>query len=377
MSLDLYINGRFLTRRMTGVDRFAREVSSAIDRMLVENDPQVAGLNVIMLVPPTEKVEHDYRRIQVRQVGSRQGASWEQLDLARAVPANSLLLSMCNTGPALRRNHAVVIHDAGTERLPQGFSRSFRWWYRVLMPLLGRNARQVLTVSEFSRRELQDVYSIPTDKTVVVPVGCEHILRVQADPTALERFGLHQRPYFLAVSSMAANKNFRLILDALALLDNPPFDIVIAGGANPRVFGNAGNIDAASVRWLGYVSDAELRALYGGALGFVFPSLYEGFGLPPLEAMMCGCPVLVATAASIPEVCGDAALYFDPHDAVALKEAMLRLAGDDELREQMRARGYQRARRNSWDQVACEVLNGCGLGLGNAATPRAAAVGES
>lgn len=359
---ELFINGRFLTRRMTGVDRFAREVVAAIDRMLVDGDPLVAGLQVTILVPPSDSLEHDYRRIQVRQVGKRQGTAWEQLDLARAVPQGALLLSLCNTGPALRREHAVVIHDAGTERMPQAYSRGFRWWYRLLMPLLGRNARHLLTVSAFSRRELETVFSIPAGKAVVVSEGGEHILRVQPDPEALQRFGLDQRPYLLAVSSMAANKNFRLIVEALALLDNPPFEIAIAGGANPRVFGHAGNVETANVRWLGYVSDGELRSLYGGALGFVFPSLYEGYGLPPLEAMSCGCPVLVSTAASIPEVCGDAGLYFDPHDAVSLKEAMLRLANDGELREQMRERGYQRARSYSWDRAARELLAGCGIG---------------
>jgi glycosyltransferase involved in cell wall biosynthesis len=278
------------------------------------------------------------------------------------VPDGALLLSMCNTGPAFRREHVVVIHDAGTERLPKGFSRSFRWWYRVLMPLLGRNSRRVVTVSEFSRRELEEVYSIPLAKTGVVSVGVEHILRTPLDPTALERFKLGKRPYLLAVSSMAANKNFRLILEALALMDPPPFDIAIAGGANPRVFGMAGQVDSERGHWLGYISDAELRTLYSGALGFVFPSLYEGYGLPPVEAMACGCPVLVADAASIPEVCGDVGLYFDPHDPVALKDAMLRLAGDPALREQMIARGLKRAAECRWDKVAREVLAECGIG---------------
>lgn len=374
--VELYINGRFLTRRMTGVDRFAREVVAAIDRMLAEGAPQLAGVKVTVLVPPTDNLVNEYGHIELRQVGKRQGTAWEQWDLARAVPRDALLLSLCNTGPLLRRAHAVVIHDAGTERMPQAYSRGFRWWYRVLMPMLGRNARHVLTVSEFSRRELESVYGIPAGKTMVVPEGGEHILRVQPDPAALERFGLGRRPYLLAVSSMAANKNFRLLVEALALLEQPPFEIAIAGGANPRVFGQADQVETANVRWLGYVSDVELRTLYGGALGFVFPSLYEGYGLPPLEAMNCGCPVLVSHAASIPEVCGDAGLYFDPHDAVALKDAMLRLAADGALREQMRERGYQRARSFSWERAAREVLAACGLGA-VASAPRQPATAEN
>jgi glycosyltransferase involved in cell wall biosynthesis len=235
------------------------------------------------------------------------------------------------------------------------------------MPRLGTGSRAVITVSDFARAELQRAFGVPAHKMTVVSEGGEHILRTPADPTALTRMGLMSchdtspsgRPYVLAVSSMAAHKNFALVLQALALLPEAPFDVAIAGGSNPKVFGQAGALQSDRVKWLGYVSDAELRALYEGALAFVFPSLYEGFGIPPLEAMHCGCPVLAAQAASMPQVCGDAALYFSPTVASDLAAALTRVSQDAELRESLRTKGRAQAQRFSWETGARQMLQVC------------------
>lgn len=359
MSLNVCVNGRFLTRRMTGVDRFAIEVLTAIDNLIAAGDPCTRDLDIEVLVPPGNAPTRQFQAIPVKLAGRRQGTQWEQLELPRLVPKGSLLLNLCNTGPAFKREQVVVIHDAGTERMPTGFSRGFRWWYKVLMPLLGVRAKRILTVSKFSQAELSDVYHISPTKIAVLPEGAEHILRVPLEPDCLQRFQLGQRPYLLAVSSMAAHKNFQLVLDALDQIDEPPFDVAIAGGANARIFGIAGAARSDRVRWLGYVSDSELRTLYSSAIGFVFPSLYEGFGIPPLEAMACGCPVLAARAASMPEVLGDAALYFDPRDAAGLAEAMLRIAADGDLRAELVARGQRRLVQYSWEMAARRLLDEC------------------
>ena len=136
-------------------------------------------------------------------------------------------------------------------------------------------------------------------------------------------------------------------------------DVVIAGGANAKVFGDAGKDDDERIHWLGYVSDGELAALYQQAWAFVFPSIYEGFGIPPLEAMQWGCPVVAARAASIPEVCGDAALYFDPRNAGELVAALQRLAADDGLRQHLSDEGRKRAALFSWPQAARQVADVC------------------
>lgn len=355
----LAINGRFLGRRLTGVDRFALEVVRALDEQLAAGVPELAGIKVRLLLPPGCPMPPAFKQIKVEYVGRRGGQLWEQWDLPRAVAADELLLSLCNTAPLLRRKQVVVIHDAATEAVPQAFSTGFRLWYRVLMPLLGRRALRVATVSEFSRSELQRAYGISPHKIDVVVEGGEHIRREPAGSDALSRFGLSGRPYLLAVSSMAAHKNFRLVLEALSMMAEPPFDVVIAGGANAKVFGDAGKVDDERIHWLGYVSDGELAALYQQAWAFVFPSIYEGFGIPPLEAMQWGCPVVAARAASIPEVCGDAALYFDPRNAGELVAALQRLAADDRLRQHLSDEGRKRAALFSWPQAARQVADVC------------------
>jgi glycosyltransferase involved in cell wall biosynthesis len=240
--------------------------------------------------------------------------------------------------------------------MPTAFSLPFRLLYRVLMPLLGRISLKVLTVSEFSKQEIVSAFGVPNDKISVVAEGGEHILRIPPDTGAIQRFGLSDRPYVLAVSNLATYKNFRLVLEAISLLGNPPFDVAIAGGANSRVYGDPGLLNSERVKWLGYVSDSELRSLYESAMCFVFPSLYEGFGIPPLEAMYCGCPVLASKAASIPEVCGDAALYFDPHDANELAILLMCSANDSDLCADLAKKGHARSTQFSWDRSARQII---------------------
>jgi glycosyltransferase involved in cell wall biosynthesis len=352
------INGRFLGRSVTGVDRFAIEILSAIDRMHDRADDLISGLRFQIFVPPNVTGVIPFRNIPVREVGRFNGQIWEQVDLPRAVGLG-LLVSLCNTAPIFHGRQVVAIHDAATVAIPSAFSTSFRLWYRLLMPAIGWRALKILTPSVFSRSELSSHFGVEPEKIEIVSEGGEHILRAVANSTLLDRQELRQRPYVLAVSSQAVHKNFQLVLRAIENISNPPFDIVVAGGSNPRVFGKGGMIQTDRIKWLGYVSDAELRTLYEGAMCFVFPSLYEGFGIPPLEAMNCGCPVIASRAASIPEVCGDAALYFDPHDPDELSRLLVRVAGDGLLRSEMVARGFQRAREFSWDKGARQLISIC------------------
>jgi glycosyltransferase involved in cell wall biosynthesis len=362
MLKSLIINGRFLSRRLTGVDRFGCEIIRAINGLIENDDPVVSGLDFQILAPPGGAYE-EFSRISLKKVGFFRGQLWEQVDFSFHSRNAVISINLCNTGPCFSASQIVVIHDAATEAIPSSFSPAFRRWYRFLMPFLGRHASAVLTVSKFSRDELIRAFDIEPAKIKVVSEGCEHILNVAPDIGFLVEKKLTARPYILAVSSMAIHKNFQIVLDALALLRTRPFDVVIAGGANPRVFGSAGVVEATGVHWVGYVTDGQLRALYENALGFVFPSLYEGFGIPPLEAMVCGCPVIASNAASIPEVCGEAALYFSPDDAAGLAAAMLTLVGDEATRDLLRSRGLERARSFSWERAARQVVEACRAGI--------------
>jgi glycosyltransferase involved in cell wall biosynthesis len=156
----------------------------------------------------------------------------------------------------------------------------------------------------------------------------------------------------LAVGSVAPHKNLGALARALARLPPGLFQVVVAGAADARLFADARLPSCEGLRWLGRVTDGELRALYANATALVFPSSYEGFGLPPLEAMALGCPVVCSRAASLPEVCGDAALYFDPQDDRALADAMVRVTHHESVREGLVHRGRQRLELYSWRKAA-------------------------
>jgi glycosyltransferase involved in cell wall biosynthesis len=193
----------------------------------------------------------------------------------------------------------------------------------------------------------------------VVPEGGEHMLRAPADTTVLARHGLQPRRFALVVGTRAAHKGLGSLAEMAALLTGRGMRLAVAGAADPAVFRNAGDPHGADVAALGRVTDAELRALYEAALCLVFPSRYEGFGLPPLEAMACGCPVLAAASGAVPEVCGDAALWFDSADGGGARspaEALERLLREQDLAEELRRRGLERAARFSWRAAAERLL---------------------
>jgi len=350
----LVINGRFLGRPATGVDRFAFETVRAIDALLDTLDPIVAGLQVELVAPahfgPSQS---PFRHIPVRAVGHGRGTYWEQLSLPFAANG-SLLLNLCNSGPIAYRRQVTVLHDAAPVRVPESYSSAFSAWYRWMAPTIGRVACRIVTVSEFSRSELCEAYGIPANKIGVVHESGEHMLRVQA-ATEHPCSGV-QRPYVLAVGSLNQHKNFRLVAEAARLMSSAPFDIVVVGGSDPRVYGGAKVALPSFVRHLGYVSDADLGALYRNAACFVFPSRYEGFGLPPVEAMALGCPVVASHLPSIVEVCGDAVLYFSPDDPQELADVLHRVASDEALRDRMRKRGTARSAQLTWRATAAGLL---------------------
>jgi glycosyltransferase involved in cell wall biosynthesis len=172
----------------------------------------------------------------------------------------------------------------------------------------------------------------------------------------LSTHDLQPRRYVFALGSMSVNKNFGAVVEAFNQLNRGDLTLAVAGGENAGVFADCEMKSTANLVRLGYVSDAALRALYENALCFVLPSLYEGFGIPPVEAMLCGCPVIVSTAPALVETCGDAALFCDPNSPAELAAKIVALADDDNLRSRMRAGGLARARQFTWDGAADRVI---------------------
>jgi glycosyltransferase involved in cell wall biosynthesis len=352
----VYLNGRFLTQRLTGVQRAASSTVQAIDGLLGSGELHPASWQFELLTPHGGAGQFSLQHIPIRQVGAMTGHGWEQLELPWH-SRSGVLVSLANAAPLIRRRQCVTIHDASVFSIPQAYSRAFRTWYRIMLPGLGRRAGRIITDSRFSRDELGLRAGIPKEKIRVVPLGGEHILSVAPDETVFARHGLGARPFVLSVGSQSPHKNFRALWEAASHLDAAAYDLVVVGGNNPRVFGKAPVAGQNRIKSLGYVTDAELRALYSRAGCFVYPSLYEGFGLPPLEAMLCGCPVVVSRAASLPEVCGDAAIYCDPSDPKNIAESIARVMDSAQLRDQLRCKGLERAREFTWERSARALVN--------------------
>jgi glycosyltransferase involved in cell wall biosynthesis len=347
------VNGRFLGQRITGAQRYARELLLGIDTCLMEDGRQ-SQFSVTVLVP--ENTPHPLlSAIGLRAIGRTQGHLWEQVTLPWHT-ANSMLLNLCNTAPLAGRNMVATILDASVYAIPDAYSPAFGIWYRTMLPIVGRRARAVITISEFSRGELQRFAGINPARSVVVPGSGEHILRSPVSDAVLQRLDIKSGRYILAVSSKSRHKNLSGISDALRLLADQPFDVVLAGGGNSRVFRDGAAGVTNRIRVAGYVTDSELRGLYQHAACLLYPSLYEGFGLPPLEAMTCGCPVIASRVASLPEVCGEAAVYCDPEDPGDIARAIRTVMNDDDLRRELRRRGLEQAARFRWSQSARSVL---------------------
>lgn len=301
--MKYYINGRFLTQRITGVQRYAREMTLALDQLLQE---RTSDQNEYTILAPKNVIDTlPCKRIQFKVCGHLTGHLWEQIELPYYAK-DGYLLNFCNCAPLIKKNQAVTIHDAAIAAFPSAYSWKFRLWYRIMYIVLGKRLNTIFTVSNFSRNELNKYFGIPKEKIHVTYNGVEHLKDIQPDDKILAKI---PKDYVLAVSSQNPTKNFKLVLEAAEQL--PKINFVIAGGSNTKVFNGKVEKTLANVYYVGYVSDQELVSLYRHAKVFVYPSLYEGFGIPPLEAMINGCPVIVSNQASLPEVCGDNAIYCD------------------------------------------------------------------
>jgi glycosyltransferase involved in cell wall biosynthesis len=315
-----------------GVERWTRELAARL--------PSLRPGGYVVLRPPSA-------------LAHRAGHAWEQVVLpARAARLRArALLCPANLAPLAFPRSVVVIHDAAVLRHPGWYSRAYAAWQRLVLPAVARRATRLLTVSEFSRAELVELLGVDPDRVVVVAGGVSERFRPDADPEPARRSLALGRPYVLCVASHTARKNLSALVPAARALAAAGIEVVVAGGHRPQ-FARERGLEA--LRLAGHVDDALLPGLYAGATAFALPSLYEGFGLPVLEAMASGAPVVAAAAGALPETCGDAAVLVAP-DGEAFAAALTRLVDDRAERERLRAAGIGRARGFSWTAAARAV----------------------
>ena len=308
MGKKIIINGKFMSQTVTGVQRYAREILLELDKIVTKED------DIEIVINADAKDIPVYKNIEVKKIGKFTGNLWEQISLPLYVIKNSgECVSLCNMMSILTP-HIVAIHDVSAKANPSFYSWKFRTWYDFVFKLCLRRTRHIITVSEFSKSEICKYCKVNANKISIVPNAWQHFERVGFDENTLEKYNLNKNKYFFAMSSMSPNKNFMWIAEMAK--NNPDSVFAIAGGINSKVFGTNFSFDMPeNLKLLGYVSDEEAKTLMRDCKAFLFPTFYEGFGIPPLEALSVGAKVVVSDASCMREIFENSVYYVDPYNA--------------------------------------------------------------
>ncbi len=324
MPRDIVVNGRFLARRVTGVERYAHEITKILKRRC---------------------------RIEATRFNGVAGHAWEQLILPTKLNRDSILWSPANSGPLTVRNQALTIHDLSALEHPEWFAGTYSAWYRLLLPMLARRVRAIFVPSNDVKEKVTTRFGV--DNIVVAPNGVDTaIFHPRAKQGALD----FPKKYILFVGSIQPRKNLAGLMRAWHEVKDEFNDtwLVVAGAAG-GVFRSVKFSSDERVRFLGYVPDESLPTLYANAELFVLPSFDEGFGLPALEAMACGTPVIVSNGGALPEVAGDAGFIFDLSTPDTLTQGLRECLSDKKLRAALIEKGLARAKQFSW-QASAELI---------------------
>lgn len=351
----IYINGRFLTQKMTGVQRFALSI-------LIELLDQDVDFTV--LVPKNQNLPLIPSNMPVKKIGNLRGNLWEQIDLAIFLykKNNPLLLNLCNTAPIFYNKNIYTLHDLIFKNYPESYSFLFRSYYNFSTKILLKTAKLVFTVSDFSKSEIKKYYP-NIDKNIYVihnAVSKSLLDNISTDKcNAIIKKDNHK--YIMTQAYYHENKNLDTLLDAFNKIDNSCEIYLYLVGPHISFFADKLNILLKNPRiiHIGRVSDTELIKLYQNAFCYVIPSKFEGFGIPPLEAQACSCPVISSNTSSLPEVVGDSALLFDPESSFELYNQIMKLINDSdgEIRNSLIEKGILNYKKFSYKDSAIKICN--------------------
>lgn len=371
--LRIGINGRSIFRRLTGVQHYAREITKALLALGNEDVSYTvfsgregrAGAQAGL--PPHVPLQASFFPAD----SPLRGMLWEQTLLRQMAKKAEIdvLFNPANVAPLHAPVPSVVtIHDLAFLLFPEYYSRAFAAYYRILVPRIARQAAAVITDSQSAREDLETCLGLPPGKISVIPLGVSPLFRrriTKKEMAAVRgRYGLSDK-YFLSISSLEPRKNLKGIVAAYRLLPREVAEehrLVIVGTGN-KIFADPGlreglsSIKPGSVLTPGHVPSEDLPAIYRMATALVFPSFYEGFGLPLLEAMAASTPVITSDRSSLPEVAGHAAVLINPESTEELTAAMELLATDSGTRNLLIERGKKRVADYTWDKTARQTLD--------------------
>lgn len=302
--MKVIVNGRFLLHRTTGVERYARELLQELDNLIQPGE-------IVMAIPTETKDVPEYKNIKVKKVGKLGNRLWEHISFPWYVKRQKgFSLNLCNTAP-LSSPGIVAIHDMKVKAHPDYFSRKFRLWYNILFKNETSRAKMIITVSEFSKKEIMKYYGVSGNRIVVIPNAWQHYERIEYDENTLFKYDLLKDQFFFAMGSMEPNKNFKWIAEEAR--KNPNQIFAIAGAINEKVFSDGLGFECPdNMKLLGFVSDEEAKTLMRDCKAFLFPSIYEGFGIPPLEAISAGCKrIIVSDTEVMREIFSKSVIYIN------------------------------------------------------------------
>jgi len=342
----IYIASRFLTQPVTGVQRYGIELSKAIKKINGNFD-----LNFI--APKNILHTKIAKELEVKKIGNLKGQLWDQLSLLNFLKQknNPLIVNFSNTLPIFYTHKIVTIHDI--INLKYDVNWKYKRYYEVIWPLMLKNSKHIITVSEFSKKEISNYFDISPNKISVIYNGVNETFK----PKKVEQ----KEKYILALSSIAKHKNFERLIQAFLKIDTD-IKLYIVGGVDPKIFGKdtikiLNKIQKSkNIVFLGRVDDEKLIELYSNALFFVYLSLYEGFGIPPLEAQACGCPVLLSDIPVFKEVYGNSVHYCNPIDINDIQKQIEYLLNNEKCLDKLSNKSLENAKKYTWKKSAEKFL---------------------
>lgn len=304
MVKKIIINGKFLSQKITGVQRYAREVLNCLD-------PLVYNLNIEIVMAEDAKDVPEFKNITKKVLSGKASVFWEQIKLPLYIrKQNAIGLHLCHIAPILKPD-IVCIHDANVARNPQWFTKKLVLWYGLIHWSCALWAKKILTISNFSKKEIQDIFKISDSRIENIGSGWQHIERIPLCDDTLERFNLKEKSFYFSLGTQAPHKNMRWVYQCAK--NNPNELFLLSGSTYHKVFKKTTEELPNNVRYLGYLSDADVKTLMKNCKAFIFPSLYEGFGLPPLEALSMGTTIFASDIPIMREIFEDSVNYIDIH----------------------------------------------------------------